>query len=1285
MAIAELFIGAFITVLFEKLASGDLIRLARSAKIYSELEKCRNTLTQIQAVLVDAGQKHIKDASVQLWLNKLQHLAYEVDDVLDDLATTQYKLTQESSTSTSKVLKFIPSKFHAVKYGLKMKSKLDEITTKLGRLVEEKNLLGLNDKAERSGGTSRPLEETSLVDESEVIGREIDKQALVGNLLSKESSSCQKVNVVSIVGLGGIGKTTLAKLVYNDKDVKHHFELISWVCVSDEFDVFTISKTIFKDVGGDDRKFENLNQLQLSLREKLSKKRFLLVLDDVWTENYNEWELLRRPFIVGAPGSKILVTTRKCNVAPLMDSVKDYPLQLLSNVEAISLFAEHALGKRDFDSHPTLKLHGEGIVKKCDGLPLALITLGRVLRTKSNDEEWEELLNSELWKSDDRSKILPALRLSYYDLPSHLKQMFTYCCLFPKDYTFDKDELVLLWMGEGFLYESNGNKSMESFGRECFEDLVSRSFFQHSATNKSQYTMHDLINDLATSFAGEFFFMLGDKIDVNVKNEVLEKLHHLSFIREKYGVYKKFKSLERVRHMRTLLATSVARLENWEGYWLSNKVLIELLPQLQFLRVISLANYYSITVVPESIGGLKHLRYLNFSNTRITCLPEQVGDLHNLQSLLLSGCRKLSTLPKSIVKLINLRHLNITNTPSLNEMPVGLGRLTSLQTLSRVIIGGSGGYKISNLKSLLHLRGQLSIERMDEVKSAVDAKEVNLQQKKGLCDLQVKWSDVFDGSRNEIIEYEVLEELRPSEKLNNLEIVNYYGTKFPSWIGDPSFVCLTKLTLRGCRGCTCLPTLGDLPSLQKLFVESMHGLKRLGSKLLGSSNSCHGNAFPSLEVLEFRDMNGWEEWSTSGDDKVVTFSCLREISIIDCPKLDVVAIGLIPSLKVLLIDNCSLAVVRSMVGVSSSISELKLWYIKGLTHLHGELLQHLKLEVSEGENLVSLGEKDGLIKINLESVRNVEIYCCPRLENYICPNNIEMLTLWSCPSVTSLTFPKMNDLQSTLKNLNITCCDNVEQSWLLNNFLSSLEYLHIWDMPNLRLFPEGCLLHLTTLQIYGCDSIESIPDTGYGFLPSLCLRSLYIIKCKNLKSFPQEHLQSLASLERLEIHNCPSLDDSFPCGLWPPNLSCLVIGCLKKPISEWGQQNFPTSLIDLLLYGGNSGVISFAKAEEDTRNKNTTSSSSSFLLPPSLTCLTINNFMELESVSEGMQHLECLEVLQVFFCPKLRDLPETLLPSLSSLSIAECNKLRKKCDSRRKGKYWPIISQIPKLHLGFND
>ncbi|KAK9057503.1 hypothetical protein SSX86_022339 [Deinandra increscens subsp. villosa] len=1292
MVVAEIFIGAFITVLFEKLASADLISLARSAGIYSKLEKWNNTLSQIQAVLVDAGHKHIKDKSVELWLNKLQRLAYEIDDILDDLATEAMcrQLKQDSSANRT----FCCTSYFSpggIKYDSKMSSKLDEITTKLHDLVVEKNILGLINNVEKSGGKSRRLEETSLVDLSRIVGRDGDREILMGKLLDCESCN-ENVTIVSIFGLGGIGKTTMAQVLYNDRKVKGHFKLMSWVCVSDEFDVFNISKAIFKDVGGEDKKFETLNQLQLALTEKLANKRFLLVLDDVWNENYNEWELLQRPFAVGAPGSKVMVTTRKTMVASVIDSVQTYPLELLSNEKALSLLAQHALGKQNFDSHPTLKPHGEGIVKKCGGLPLALRALGRALRTKSNDEEWRELLNSEVWNLQNESNILPALKLSYYDLPPRLKQVFAYCCLFPKDYLFDKDELVLLWMAEGFLDESNvSSKSTESLGRECFEELESRSFFQQSTNDKSRYTMHELINDLATSVASDFFFTLGDQ------NKALEKSHHFSFIRERYGVYKKFMELHRARRLRTFLATSVTRLLTWQRFYLSNKVLIELLPQLQCLRVLSLANY-NITHVPESIGSLKHLRYLNLSNTDITCLPEIVGDLYNLQSLLLSGCPRLFRLPNSTIRLINLRHLDISDTPQLKNMPIGIGKLTSLQTLSKVLIGENDEFKISDLKGLLHLRGQLSIEGLHKVINVVDAKEANLQQKKGLRDLEMKWSD---GSRNEVIEYEVLEVLRPFEKLTSLVILSYMGTKFPSWVGDSSFVCLTQLVLRGCTSCTCLPILGHLPSLQKLCVESMNALKRLGSELLGPSNSCHGVSFPSLQVLEFKDMQGWEEWSTSGPG---SFPRLHEISIINCPKLDVVAMDLVPSVRVLYLKECSMMVLTSMVSLSSAIIRMTLQDIKGLNQLHVDVLEHLralenlrilecneltylwkseaeagdilmslqKLEVSGCVNLVSLGEKKAkVVMTSMDSFREVEINDCPRLESYYCPTSIEKLKISGCGSITSLKFP---NVPSTLKILNIEDCDNLETSWLLDNFLSSLEYLVIYSMPNLRSLPEGCLVHLTTLIVSSCDNLESIPGHGFGFLPFFGLRSLLINNCMNLKSFPHQHLQSLTSLEYMWISYCPSMDYSFPCGLWPPNLTNLSIGSLNKPISEWGLQNFPTSLVTLILYGENSGgTVLFANADD-------TATTSAFLLPSSLTYLYVSDFMDIESVSTGLQHLTCLEELVIYSCPNLKDLPVTLLPSLSRFWVKYCPKLRKKCQ-RRKGKYWPVIAQIPDLDV----
>ncbi|CAI9269510.1 unnamed protein product [Lactuca saligna] len=284
---AEIAVTALITVLCEKLLSGDLMKLARSEGIDSQLKKWRKNLPLIQAVLTDSSQKHIKERAVQLWVNHLQDLAYDIEDVLDDLATEalRRKLNQETSANSS--------------------------TSK------------------------KRLEQNSLVDESKIMGREGDKEALMGKLLGEEECD-ESVSIVSIVGMGGIGKTTLAKLLYNDEKVKDHFQLRAWVCVAEELDVSNISKAIFQAVTGKNEDFANLDLLHVALKEKLSKKRFLLVLDDVWNEDYSKWELLQSPLLVGAPGSRVIVTTRSIRVASVMDSQETYPLGVLSNEDALS-------------------------------------------------------------------------------------------------------------------------------------------------------------------------------------------------------------------------------------------------------------------------------------------------------------------------------------------------------------------------------------------------------------------------------------------------------------------------------------------------------------------------------------------------------------------------------------------------------------------------------------------------------------------------------------------------------------------------------------------------------------------------------------------------------------------------------------------------------------------------------------------------------------------------------------------------------------------------------------
>ncbi|MFS7925512.1 putative P-loop containing nucleoside triphosphate hydrolase, leucine-rich repeat domain superfamily [Helianthus anomalus] len=895
---------ALLNVIFDKLTDEAFNIFARSQEIDSKLNDLKITLSQIKALLNDASQKEIASESVRLWLNSLQHLAYDIDDVLDDVATEAIhrELTQESGSVISKVRKLmVPSFFTKFSLSPSLHDKLDSITTQLQQL--EKQNPGLIVKGEKPKIHTSRRNETSLPDGSSVIGRQVEKEKLLNKLLGDDGSSKENFCIVPIVGMGGVGKTTLARHLYNDAQVKDHFELKIWVCVSDDFDVFKISDIILQSMTKESKEYKDLNQLQMALTEKSKDKRFLLALDDVWHEDDDDWEKLVLPFRSCAPGSRIIMTTRKEELLKKLRIGHLDSLKSLSHEDALSLFALHALGVENFNSHTTLKPHGEGIVKKCAGLPLALKAIGRLLGTRTNVEDWEDVLNSEIWNLENSDKIVPALRLSYHDLSADLKQLFAYCSLFPKDYLFDKEELVLLWMAEGFLSPSNATKSPERLGQEYFEILLSRSFFQRAPNDESLFIMHDLMNDLAMLVAEELFLRFDNHMKIGTED--LAKYRHMSFSREKYVGYHKFEAFKGAKSMRTLLAVSIDVDQSWNSFFLSNKILVDLLPSLTLLRVLSLS-HFEIWEVPEFIGSLKHLRYLNLSRTRIKVLPENIGNLYNLQTLIVFGCESLTKLPESFSKLKKLRHFDIRDTPFLEKLPLGIGELESLQTLTKIIIEGDDGFSINELKGLTNLHGEVSIKELHKVQSAKHAREANLSLKK-ITGLKLQWVGGFDGSRMDTLEEEVLNELKPnSDTLKTLSVKSYGGTQISNWVGDRSFHELVKVSIRGCKKCTSLPPFGLLPSLKRLQIQGMDEVKIIGLEFTGNDV----NAFRSLEVLRFEDMSGWEGWSTGS---AAVFTCLKELYVKNCPQLINVSLQALPSLKVLEIDECGDGALRSLV------------------------------------------------------------------------------------------------------------------------------------------------------------------------------------------------------------------------------------------------------------------------------------------------------------------------------------------------------------------------------------
>ncbi|XP_048330134.2 putative disease resistance RPP13-like protein 1 [Ziziphus jujuba] len=469
-------LSAFLQMLFDKMDSKDVLNIIRRKKLNNRLlEKLNIKLLSAESVLKDAEDKQIKHQAVRKWLAKLKEVIYDADDLVDEINTEalRYEIEGESENTSQQVLKFISTPFTAFNKQ-DVESKIEEILDRLDFIFQQKDSLGL--KVGVQNKPPRRTPSTSLVEESAVYGRDDDKKAILDLLLSDEVGG-NNISVIPIVGMGGIGKTTLAQLIYNNDYVKNHFEIKAWACISDDFDVFRITKIIFESITSQTCDITDLNRLQENLKQKLVEKKFLFVLDDVWNEDYIEWDKLKSPFEFGACGSKIIVTTCSEKVANMVRNVMNYTLKTMSEDECWLLFVKHAFGNVELCAHPDLVGIGKKLVRKCQGLPLAVKSLGGLLRNEENPQEWERILKNDIWESSEREhNILPSLWLSYYYLPQHLKRCFAYCSVFPKDYEFKKEDLILLWMGENLL-EPLRNKTAEEVGKEYFNDLLSRSLF----------------------------------------------------------------------------------------------------------------------------------------------------------------------------------------------------------------------------------------------------------------------------------------------------------------------------------------------------------------------------------------------------------------------------------------------------------------------------------------------------------------------------------------------------------------------------------------------------------------------------------------------------------------------------------------------------------------------------------------------------------------------------------------------------------------------------------------
>ncbi|XP_008245490.2 PREDICTED: putative disease resistance protein At3g14460, partial [Prunus mume] len=763
-----------------------------------------------------------------------------------------------------------------------------------------------------------------------------------------------------------------------------------------------------------------------------------------------------------------------------------------------------------------------------------------------------------------------------------------------------------------------------------FDDLLSRSFFQRSRNDK--FTMHDLINDLAMSVSKESCL----RWEGGESHEVLKRVRHLSFARGQFDCVVKFEPLYEVKHLRTFLPL---RRECYENY-VSKRVLHELLPKLTCLRVLTLSEYGNIVELPNSIGKLIHLRYLDLSNTGIKRLSGTVCTLYSLQTLLLVGCRSLFELPTDMRKLINLRHLDCSGT-QIEEMPVQMGRLKSLRTLTTFVVGISIGSTIGELRELSHLGGKLSILKLNNVVDGRDALQANLKNKQDLKELELAW--VSEDADHSVKVRDVLDKLQPCMNLEKLTFKLYGGTRFPNWLGDSAFHKMKVMRLENCHYCFSLPPLGQLSALKELFICEMKFLRTLGPELYGQPFQ----PFQSLERLEFEEMAEWEEWVPSGSGGL-DFPRLQELILKKCPKLRGSLPCDLPCLKKLCMEGCGvLHDQRATATTSTSTS----------TSLNYNSLEELEIEDGCQTGLLSL------LETKLLYIQNFgDIQCLPNISRLQC------LTLSNCPTLSS--FPK-DGLPTTLTSLRILNCKRLEflPHEMLANQLTLLDCLWIENScDSMRSFPLGIFPKLKTLIIGNCENLESlslIEDEGAAVENLSHLNALYIEVCPNLVSFPQgglptpnlirlevqrckklkslpKRIQTLTALRYLDIRNLPNLESIAEDGGLPPNLRVFYIhNCERLRASSssvedycnWGLQ----AVEEFRIGGRGSDEILETLLKQQ-------------LLPTTLHTLRISSLSTLKSLDgKGLAHLTFLRSLSIFSCKSLKFLPGEALQHLTSL------------------------------------
>ncbi|XP_057803151.1 putative late blight resistance protein homolog R1B-23 [Salvia miltiorrhiza] len=386
---------------------------------------------------------------------------------------------------------------------------MDLIKSEAMEIVEEER--GVQNQLQRSNQPQRSIlgpfdaRQSVMVGHDDVLLQVLDK--LTGGRLDRRA--------IPIVGMGGIGKTTLAQNIYAHPLIKEHFDICAWATISQQYSIKDIVWKLLSQI-----KNECMEQLTsemcedevgLALYKCLSGRRYLIVMDDVWS--IEAWDKIQYFFPQNNTRSRVVVTTRLSNLGYQLDNNYGLEMKFLNQVDSWNLFSKTVFGERSCP--PELEEIGKEIVENCRGLPLSIIVTGGLLRKFGHSQEWWKSIKrniNSMVNSENHDHCLKMLKMSYDHLPVYLKPGFLYMGVFEKD--FNVTTLIQLWISEGFLKPMSG-KSLETIGKEYLKELVARNLILvdklGSIGNIKTYKIHDLVRDLAQKEAHEerFYDVLG--------------------------------------------------------------------------------------------------------------------------------------------------------------------------------------------------------------------------------------------------------------------------------------------------------------------------------------------------------------------------------------------------------------------------------------------------------------------------------------------------------------------------------------------------------------------------------------------------------------------------------------------------------------------------------------------------------------------------------------------------------------------------------------------------------